>query len=57
MLPQVVQQLADKAHQADPSVINALSGFLAQHPTLTGGLGTNALALIMSRVSQAQPKT
>ena len=57
MLPQVVQQLADKAHQADPSVINALSGFLAQHPALTGGLGTNALALIMSRVSQAQPKT
>jgi hypothetical protein len=55
MLPQVVQQLADKAHQADPSVINALSGFFAQHPTLTGGLGTNALALIMSRVSQTHP--
>jgi hypothetical protein len=53
----VVQQLADKAHQLDPSVIDTLSGFLAQHPTLTKGMGANALALVMSRVSQAQPKT
>ena len=55
MLPQVVQQLADKAHQTDPSVVDTLSGFYAQHPTLTKGLGASVLALVMSRVSQAQP--
>jgi hypothetical protein len=57
MLPQVVQQLADKAHQANPAVIDALSSFFAQHPTLLKGLGANTLALVMSRVSQTQPKT
>jgi hypothetical protein len=50
--PLALKQLADRAQQADPSVIDKLSGFYAQHPTLVKSLGAGALALIMSRVSQ-----
>ena len=50
--PDVVQQLADHAKNADPSVVDGLSRFYAQHPTLVKGVGAAALTLIMARISQ-----
>jgi hypothetical protein len=51
MTPDQVARLADQAHQADGSIVDKLSGFYAQHPTLVKGLGAGALALVMSRIS------
>jgi hypothetical protein len=50
--PGVVKQLADHAQSADPSVVDRLSEFYAQHPTLVKGIGVAALTLVMSRISQ-----
>jgi hypothetical protein len=49
--PATVTQLADRAQAADGSIVNQLSAFYAQHPTLVKGLGVGALALIMSHIS------
>ncbi len=51
--PQAVQELAEQAHQKDPSIVDQASNFYAQHPTLVQGLGAGALALIMSRMSRS----
>jgi hypothetical protein len=50
--PAAVEELANQAHSQDPSIIDKMSGFYAQHPTLVKGLGAVALATVMSRVSQ-----
>ncbi len=52
--PETVQQLADHAQSNDGSIVDRLSGFYAQHPTLVKGLGASALALVMSRISRRQ---
>jgi hypothetical protein len=49
--PATITQLADRAQSADGSIVNQLSTFYAQHPTLVKGLGVGALALIMSHIS------
>jgi hypothetical protein len=50
--PADVKQLADHAESADPGIIDKLSGFYAQHPTLVKGLGAAALATVMAHVSK-----
>jgi hypothetical protein len=49
--PAAVTQLAESAQAADGSMVNQLSAFYAQHPTLVKGLGVGALALVMSHIS------
>jgi hypothetical protein len=49
--PDAVRQLADHAQTGDNSIVDKLSGFYAQHPTLVKSLGVGALALVMSRIS------
>jgi len=49
--PATVTQLADRAQAADGSIVDQLSAFYAQHPTLVKGLGVGALALVMSHIS------
>jgi hypothetical protein len=49
--PTMVQQLADQAAQSDNSVVNKMSAFYAQHPTLVKGLGASAMALVMSKLA------
>ncbi|HZS04202.1 MAG TPA: hypothetical protein VFD58_05150 [Blastocatellia bacterium] len=55
--PDVVQEIAAHAEQTDPSVIDRLSSFYAQHPTLVKSLGAAALAVALSRFSQGQRST
>jgi hypothetical protein len=49
--PDAVAQLAQHAQAADGSIVNTLSAFYAQHPTLVKSLGVGALALVMSHMS------
>ncbi|MFZ0590365.1 MAG: hypothetical protein WAM39_07780 [Bryobacteraceae bacterium] len=48
--PDAVQQLAEQAHKSNPSIVDSVSGFYAQHPTVVKALGAGALALIMSHM-------
>lgn len=45
-----VQQLAQQAHQHNPSIVDQVSNFYAEHPTVVKALGAGALALIMSHM-------
>lgn len=47
--PDAVRQIAAQAQQADPSVIERASGFLAEHPELVKGLGGNLLGSFLGR--------
>jgi hypothetical protein len=52
--PEQVQVLAQNAEKKDPSIVNAAASFYAQHPTLVKAIGAGALALLMSKISQAR---
>jgi hypothetical protein len=49
--PTAIKQLADRAETADGSIVDKLSGFYSQHPTLVKTLGATALAMVMSRMA------
>ena len=49
--PDVVQQLAAHAEQRDPSVLDMIGNFYAEHPDLVKGLGGGALAVALSRLA------
>jgi hypothetical protein len=48
--PEAVQQLAEQAHKNNPSIVDSVSEFYAQHPTVVKVLGAGALVLIMSHM-------
>jgi hypothetical protein len=50
--PEAVHQLAEQAEKNNPSIVDQVSHFYAEHPTLVQGLGAGALALIMSHMSR-----
>ncbi len=50
--PQQVQQMADHAEQHSPGIIEQMSDFYAEHPTLVKSLGGAALAIALSRMAQ-----
>lgn len=50
--PQAVEEIAREAEQRDPSVIDRVSDFYAEHPTLVKGLGAAALAIAMSGMAK-----
>ncbi len=52
--PEAVQDLAEQAARKDPSIVDKAAGFYAQHPTLVKAIGAGALALLLSRISQAR---
>jgi hypothetical protein len=54
--PEVVQQLAAHAEQHNPSVIDQVSGFFAQHPGVVKGLGAGALTAALSGLAQRQAR-
>lgn len=49
---QAINQVAEAAEKHDPSIVDQVSSFYAQHPTLVQGLGAGALAVVMSRMSK-----
>ena len=49
--PQQVQEIATQAEQHDPSVLDRIGGFYAQHPQLVKTLGSAALAIALAGIS------
>lgn len=54
--PEVVQQIAERAEQHDPSIIDQLGNFYAEHPTLVKTLGGAVLAVALGKLSQQQQR-
>jgi hypothetical protein len=52
--PEAVQQIAAQAEKQDPSIIDTISGFYAQHPTLVKTLGGLALTIALAKIAQNQ---
>jgi hypothetical protein len=52
--PEAVQQVADEAQKHDPSIIDRISEFYAEHPTLVKTLGTAALTIALSKIANRQ---
>lgn len=52
--PEAVQQLATQAHNADPSIVDSVSNFYAQHTTLVKTLGGAALTIALAKVAEKQ---
>ena len=49
-----VQEIAAQAEKKDPSVIDQVSSFYAEHPTLVKTLGAAALSIALARIAQRQ---
>lgn len=54
--PEVVQQLATHAQNSNPSAVESLSHFYAQHTTLIKTLGGAALAVALAKVAERQSR-
>lgn len=52
--PEAVEQIAAQAQKHDPSIIDRVSDFYAQHPTLVKALGTAALTVVLSKMAKSQ---
>lgn len=49
--PEVVRRMAEEAQQRDPSIIDTISNFYAEHPTLVKTLGAVALSIALNRIA------
>jgi hypothetical protein len=54
--PEAVQQAVEQAQKEDPSIIDRISDFYAEHPTLVKTLGTAALTIALSKIASRQFK-
>jgi hypothetical protein len=50
--PEIVQELAKHAQNANPSVVDSISSFYAQHSSLIKTLGGAALTVALAKVAQ-----
>ncbi|MEP7099788.1 MAG: hypothetical protein ABI781_04730 [Burkholderiales bacterium] len=50
--PEQVQVIADHAEKADPSIIDRMSAFYAEHPTLVKTVGSAALSIALAKMAQ-----
>jgi hypothetical protein len=52
--PDAVQHIATEAEKNDPSIVDRLSHFYSEHPTLVKTLGAAALTIALARVAEYQ---
>ncbi len=52
--PEAVQEIAAQAEQKDPSVVDQISNFYSEHPTLVKTLGGAALTIALAKIAQQQ---
>jgi hypothetical protein len=52
--PEAVQQIAEHAESKDPSIIDRVSNFYAEHPTLVKTIGTAALTIALAKIAERQ---
>ncbi len=50
--PEAVREMAAKAEQSNPSIVDQVSRFYAQHPDVVKALGGAALAVMMGHIAQ-----
>jgi len=50
--PEQVRELAEQAEQQNPGIVDRMSAFYAEHPTLVKAIGGAALALALGHVAQ-----
>jgi len=48
----VVRELAENAEKKDPTIVDQVSQFYAEHPTLVKTIGAAGLAILMANLSQ-----
>ena len=56
LTPEQVKEVAARAEQHDPSILDRVGGFYAQHPELVKTLGSAALAIALAGVSNRMRK-
>lgn len=56
LTPEQVREIAARAEQDDPSVLDKIGGFYAQHPQLVKTLGSAALAIALAGVANRMRK-
>ena len=49
-----MQQAAAQAERANPSIIDRVSGFYAQHPDAVKGLGAAAITIAIQSIARRQ---
>jgi len=52
--PEAVQEIAEHAERKDPSVIDQVSNFYAEHPTLIKTIGAAALTIALAKIAERQ---
>jgi len=52
LTPEQVQEIAAHAESQNPGIIDKMSGFYAQHPTLVKSLGGMALSIALGKMAQ-----
>jgi hypothetical protein len=52
--PEVVQEMANHAEKTNPSIVDSLSNFYAQHTTLIKTLGGGALTIALAKIAERQ---
>jgi len=52
LTPEQVQQIAADAERENPSIVDRMGDFYAEHPTLVKTIGGAALAIILGRVAE-----
>lgn len=56
LTPEQVKQIAEKAEQEDPSIVDRMGDFYAEHPQLVKTIGGAALAILLGRVAQGMQR-
>ena len=56
LTPQQVQEVASKAEQHDPTIIDKMSDFYAQHPGLVKTLGSAALTIALAKIANGMQR-
>ena len=52
--PDAVKEIADKVEKENPTIIDRISDFYSEHPTLVKSLGAAALTIALSKIAQRQ---
>lgn len=52
--PEAVQKIAEQAEKENPSIIDQVSSFYSEHPTLVKSLGAAALTIALAKVAERQ---
>jgi hypothetical protein len=52
--PDAVQQMAANAERKNPSIVDQVSQFYAQHPDVVKALGGAALAIMIQRIARRE---